>query len=717
MKNRGTASLNLHRLEDRLTPAVMHLLSVGADFGALPEVRVLDASTGSERFRFDAYDQAFRGGVRVAVGDVNGDGVDDIITGANASGGSHVRIFSGVDASLIREFFAYDASFQGGVSIAAGDVNLDGFADIITGAGAGGGPHVKVFSGKDGSLLREFFAYDAAFTGGVNVAAGDVNGDGRSDIITGAGFGGGPHVRAFSGASGILLDDFFAYDAGFHGGVFVATGDADGDGRADIITGPGNSGGPHVRIFNGAGASLLSEFFANSGGSNYFGGTRVAAGYLNNDIRLDVVTISGFGGDSEVRNYDALTGQPVSDFSGFSKLVSQGAAFVGHQSEFENNTVVDWNEAALRAITTTKMNPPRASRAMAILQVAEQNALNDLSLSSFPTIAAPTHEGVVAAAAHRVLTNLFPTLTADFDRLLAGSLAVTTGGGNANAVTIGQNAADAELAARANDGANASSSYVPDATLTPGRWQPTPAAFAAALEPQWGQVTLFSGGTASTYLPPAPPDLTTPEYAAAFNEVKDVGSKTSTTRTADQTQIALFWADGSGTGTPPGHWNRIAAQQAQRAGLTLSQTARLFYQLDIAEADAAIICWNTKFTDDLWRPVTAIRRADVDGNAATDIDASWTPLINTPNFPTYTSGHSTFSGAAATILDGYFGSSTSFRTYSQDFVDVSRGFTSFQNAADEAGQSRIYGGIHFQFDNVEGKAEGRALGAFVLANT
>jgi membrane-associated phospholipid phosphatase len=149
----------------------------------------------------------------------------------------------------------------------------------------------------------------------------------------------------------------------------------------------------------------------------------------------------------------------------------------------------------------------------------------------------------------------------------------------------------------------------------------------------------------------------------------------------------------------------------------LTQTARLFFQLDVAEADAAILCWYTKFNDDLWRPVTAIRRADVDGNAATDIDASWTPLIATPPFPSYTSGHSTFSGAAATVLDGYFGSSTAFRTYSQDFVDVSRSFTDFQNAADEAGMSRIYGGIHFQFDNVEGKAAGRALGAFVLQTT
>ena len=146
---------------------------------------------------FFAYDPVFAGGVNVAVGDVNGDGLADIITGAGPGGGPHVRIWSGADFTELGGFFAYDPAFPGGVNVAAGDVNGDGLADIITGAGPGGGPHVRIWSGADFSELFGFFAYDPAFPGGVNVAAGDVNGDGLADIITGAGPGGGPHVRIF----------------------------------------------------------------------------------------------------------------------------------------------------------------------------------------------------------------------------------------------------------------------------------------------------------------------------------------------------------------------------------------------------------------------------------------------------------------------------------------------------------------------------------------
>ena len=184
-------------------------------------MKAYDAATGAIKFDFLAYSADFRGGVRVAVGDVNGDGTDDIITGAGPGGGPHVKVFSGVDASTLFSFFAYDAKFSGGVFVAAGDVNGDGKADIITGAGAGGGPHVKAYSGADLSTLADFFAYDTLFAGGVRVAAADVNGDGKDDIITGAGRGGGPQVKAFDGTSPALLDSFFAFDPNFRGGVYV----------------------------------------------------------------------------------------------------------------------------------------------------------------------------------------------------------------------------------------------------------------------------------------------------------------------------------------------------------------------------------------------------------------------------------------------------------------------------------------------------------------
>src|SRR5437667_33180 len=141
------------------------------------------------------------------------------------------------------------ATFRGGVSVAVGDVNGDGFADVIAGAGPGGGPHVKVFSGKDGSLLQSFMAYDPGFTGGVSVAAGDVNGDGKADVITGAGPGGGPNVTIFD-AAGTLLHSFFAYAQGFSAGIYVAPADVNHDGLADVVTGAGAGGGPNVSVFS-----------------------------------------------------------------------------------------------------------------------------------------------------------------------------------------------------------------------------------------------------------------------------------------------------------------------------------------------------------------------------------------------------------------------------------------------------------------------------------
>jgi hypothetical protein len=218
--------------------------------------------------------------------------------------------------------------------------------------------------------------------------------------------------------------------------------------------------------------------------------------------------------------------------------------------------------------------------------------------------------------------------------------------------------------------------------------------------------------------PVGPPALNTAEYAAALNEVKSLGATNSTTRTPEQTNIARFWADGAGTSTPPGHWNRIAQSVAAAQGNTLSENARMFALLNLAEADAAVVSWDNKYQTNYWRPVTAIQLADQDGNAATDPDPNWTPLIATPPFPTYTSGHSTFSGAAAEILKLFYGTDNiSFTTSAEGAAGVAdRSFTSFSQAAGEAADSRLYGGIHFRFDNDHGLENGIALGQFIFAN-
>jgi hypothetical protein len=273
--------------------------------------------------------------------------------------------------------------------------------------------------------------------------------------------------------------------------------------------------------------------------------------------------------------------------------------------------------------------------------------------------------------------------------------------------------AQAILAARANDGSTINPPYTPGDN--PGDWRPTPPGSLPALLPGWGDVLPFGVGNVSTLVPAGPPALTSQEYAEEFNEVKDLGALNSATRTADQTETAQFWADGAATFTPPGHWNAIASQLANADGLSLAQTARLFAQLDIAVADAAIVCWKTKYTYNSWRPVTAIQNATSDGNDQTIQDDSWQPLLTTPSFPEHTSGHSTFSGAASTILASYFGASRAFSADSND-GSITRSFTSFAQAADEAGKSRICGGIHFQSANEDGLACGRSIGTYVLAN-
>jgi hypothetical protein len=303
----GSSSATVFQGNATLNPTTGRLMNAsirvtGADAGGGPEVKVLDAVTQATRLDFFAYDPNFHGGVRVAVGDVNGAGVPDIITGPGPGGGPEIKVFDSVTGAVLRDFMAFVPTFIGGVFVASADVNGDGFDDIIVGADAGGGPHVEVFSGKDGSLLQSFFAYNPGFTGGVRVAAGDVNGDGRADIITGAGPGGGPHVEVFSGRDGSLLRSLFAYNPGFTGGVYVAGADINGDGKADIVTGAGPGGGPHVEVFSGADGSVLDSFFAYD--PHFTGGVRVGAAAPSDSGASQILTGPGPGGGPELTSFE-----------------------------------------------------------------------------------------------------------------------------------------------------------------------------------------------------------------------------------------------------------------------------------------------------------------------------------------------------------------------------------------------------------------------------
>ncbi|MCZ2340934.1 MAG: hypothetical protein LC104_03960 [Bacteroidales bacterium] len=292
---------------------ITRLVAVGASAGGGPRVRVYN-SDGTLRFNFFAYEDTQRGGVTVATGDVNGDGVDDIVTGAGVGGGPRVRVFDGVTGSILSDFFAYEDTQRGGVFVAVGDVNGDGIGEVITGAGMGGGPRVRVFDGRTGQPTNgiDFFAYDANFRNGVRVAAGDTNGDGIDEIITGAGDGGSAHVIVWTPAAtleGVVsIASYFAYDpdySQFRNGVFVAAGDVNGDGLADVITGPGSGGQPLVRVFNGKNNTQITEFLAYDQG--FLGGVRVSDFDSDGDgISDSIFTGAGGKGGGQVRAYRLL---------------------------------------------------------------------------------------------------------------------------------------------------------------------------------------------------------------------------------------------------------------------------------------------------------------------------------------------------------------------------------------------------------------------------
>ncbi len=377
--------------------------------------------------------------------------------------------------------------------------------------------------------------------------------------------------------------------------------------------------------------------------------------------------------------------------------------------EERSDAVLDWNALALDAIREAKTAPPIAARNLAILHAALFDTVNTIYRDNEPyrvrlrAVEPIDPDAAVAACGQRVLSELYPAQARRFDVALQKALAdIPAGRPRTLGIGLGRYVADRILAWRRDDGHDRPAEYRLSADA--GVWRPTPPQYADALLPRYGETATFGVRDRKAIRFAPPPELAGRDFAKDLAEVKALGGRDSLSRTAEESIIAWFWNDGAGTCTPPGHWNQIARVASAQKRLTLPENARLFALLNMALADAGIFCWDCKYRYRLWRPVTAIRLSD----AATARD--WAPLLDTPPFPSYTSGHSTFSGAAATILSRYFNSDrVEFSVGSDGFPGAERSFKGFWEAAREAGRSRIYGGIHYECDNREGLALGKAI--------
>jgi membrane-associated phospholipid phosphatase len=389
------------------------------------------------------------------------------------------------------------------------------------------------------------------------------------------------------------------------------------------------------------------------------------------------------------------------------------------------DVVLTWNEETLQTVRDARTPPPLAARHLALVHIALYDAVAAVRRTHRPyaveavPVPGTSEEAAAAAAAARVLEAVAPDRAEHIRAALGRSLAaVPDGPGKDRGLDLGNFVAGRVLALRAADGADARAPAPPQRLADqPGLWRPTPPDYRPPLAPHWPRVACFAMRRGDQFRSPPPPGLDGAAYALDLAEVRRLGAVNSVLRSREQTEIARFWEDGPGTVTPPGHWNRIAQAVARGRGLNTADSARLFALLNVALADAGIACWDAKYHYRLWRPVHAIREADRAVTPGAEADPDWLPLLPTPPFPSYPSGHSTFSGAAAAVLAAFFGGdAVAFVTTSERLPGVEHAFAGFWAAAEEAGRSRIYGGIHYEFDNSAGLASGRSLGEYVSRN-
>lgn len=385
-----------------------------------------------------------------------------------------------------------------------------------------------------------------------------------------------------------------------------------------------------------------------------------------------------------------------------------------------DNPVIDWNKTLLTIVRTKGAQPAtiHSTRSFALLHSAIYDAVNSIdgghrSYRVHIEGASPqaSQEAAADQAAHDVLVSLYPAFQTTLDSQLEQALAAIPDGSDKVAgADVGRATAAAALALRVDDG----SAVTPPPfvfTNVPGRYQSTPPNFPAQPSfTQWPMVRTWALNRADQFRPGPPPALTSQEYTDVFNEIKAVGIIGSTAATADQALTGKFW-----NGSIQNYWNEIAQTAAEAKGLTTAQSARLFALLNLSLADAVIAFYDAKYTYNFWRPVTAIRAADTDGNPATAPDPNWLPEVtNTATDPSYPGAHAAISEAAAFVLDDFFRSSQFQLTVTSEVMPgVTRSFTSFDAAEKEASLSRVFAGVHFRSDENAGEVLGRFVGDFV----
>jgi len=400
-----------------------------------------------------------------------------------------------------------------------------------------------------------------------------------------------------------------------------------------------------------------------------------------------------------------------------------GAVLTLARAQAAENCVLFWNEQLMDVTRLSRNPPPIAALHMAAFHAAIFDAVNGIThthqpwLVTEPAPAGADMDAAVAGAAHAVLVKYWSAATnprvieVAYEKALA---AIPESAGKKTGIPWGEHVAELVVTKRTTSGFD---KPIPGnySSTEPGLWRETPPGFRPPTLPHMAKVAPYVMKSPEQFRAPPPPAVGSEEYAKEIAYTAKVGGRDGAERTEYETMSAPFWSDDLGSCTPPGHWNVIAQDLVRRHQLSVSETARLFALLDFAEADAGIACWDTKFFYRTWRPETAIREIDPKVNTFAKSVPEWIPLMMTPSFPSYVSGHSTFSSAGCKVLQDYFGTDdVEFTAKSDGLPGAVRTFKKLSACRDEIGMSRVFGGIHYQIDNVEGQKMGTAIAEYVM---